>query len=78
MNRKIPGAILLSSAGIVLALGTAGAQIANALVLAGFLSGRQSGLTPPGPQSVYPHWLVIVTALALGAAGIRFLYGQRE
>lgn len=79
MNRKFVGAILLSSAGVVLTIGTVGAQIAYAIALAGFHA-RQilGGSIPPGPQDAYPHWLVIITALTLGATGISFLSKQEK
>jgi hypothetical protein len=76
MNRNIVGAIFLCTAGVVLTIGTVGAQVAYAVVQAGFFAGKMNGLVPPGPQAAYPHWLVIVTALVLGTLGIRFLRGQ--
>ena len=76
MNRKIVGAILLSAAGLVMAAGTVGAQIANAIVRAGFHAGAIGGVVPAGPGDAYPHWLVVMSALVLAATGGVFLRGR--
>jgi hypothetical protein len=74
MNRKLVGAILLSSAGFILAIGTVGAQVAYALVCAGFDAGQRSGLVPPSPIDAYPHGLIDIVSLVLGVIGLYFLF----
>ena len=74
MNRKLIGAILLSSAGLVLAVGTIGAQIAYAIVLGLFVAGGHGGRVPPSPIDAYPHGLIDIVSLVLGAIGLYFLF----
>ena len=74
MNRKIVGAILLSSAGIVLAVGTVGAQVAFAIVLGLFEAGGHGGSVPPSPIDAYPHGLIDIVTLVLGVVGLYFLF----
>jgi hypothetical protein len=78
MSDKILGVILVSAAAIVLALGTAGAQIAYAISEAGFHIGKITGVAPPTGQNVYPHWLVLAAALVLGAVGSVFLFRRDD
>ena len=78
MNHKIVGAILLSVAGFVAAVGTAGAQLANALVLAAFDLSKMGGNVPASPSEASPHWLVFVLAALLTASGLFFLFGKSK
>ena len=73
MNNKLLSAILLSSAGLVAAIGAVGAQIAYAIVLGGFYAGNMTGEVPTGPQGASPHWLVIVAIIILTILGLYFL-----
>jgi hypothetical protein len=70
MNNKSLGAILLSAAGLTAALGTAGAQIAYAIVLGAFYQARIGGETPPSPSHASPHPLVFVLVLILAITGL--------
>ena len=74
MDNKHTGALLLCAAGLVTAIGAAGAQIAAALVLGGFYAGNMSGEVPAGPESANLHWLVIVTTVVLAAIGLFYLF----
>jgi hypothetical protein len=74
MNNKIIGAILLSAAGLVAAIGTVGAQIANAIVLGGFYAGPMTGEVPPGPLQASPPWIVGAAILVLAGLGLYFLF----
>ena len=74
MNNKLLSAILLSSAGLVAAIGAVGAQIAYAIVLGGFYAGNITGAVPSGPQGASPHWLVIVATIVLAVLGLYFLF----
>jgi hypothetical protein len=74
MNNKIVGAILLSAAGVVAAIGAVGAQIASAIVLGQFYLSKVSGDVPPGPEHAMLHWSVIVATLALATAGLFSLF----
>lgn len=78
MNRRIVGAILLSAAGLILTVGAVGAQIANGIVRAGFEAAAKGGVVPAGPGDVYPHWLVVVSAVVLAATGGVFLGGRDQ
>jgi hypothetical protein len=79
MNNKLIGALLLSAAGLVAAIGAAGAQIAYAIVLGGFYAGAMTGVTPPGPEGAHLHWLVITAVIVLAISGLYFLFQpQRE
>ena len=73
MNNKLTGALLLSAAGLVTAIGAAGAQIAYAIVLYGFYAGNITGEVPPGPGDTSLHWLVITTVIVLAVFGLYFL-----
>jgi len=74
MNNKSIGAILLSAAGVVTAIASVGAQIANAIVLGLFKAGGHGGIVPAGPDEASLHWSVIVAILTLTAAGSVFLF----
>ena len=78
MKNKIVGAILLSVAGFVAALGTAGAQIANGIVLAAFHLAKIGGSNPPDPSAASPHWLVFVLTVILAASGLFFLFSRSK
>jgi hypothetical protein len=73
MNDRIAGSILLSASGLVVVLGIAGAQIAQAIVLAGFYAGNLAGAQPLTPQQASPHWIVVPSALVLAAVVLSFL-----
>ena len=74
MNNKLISVILLSTAGLVAAIGAVGAQIAYAIVLGGFYAGNMSGAVPTGPQGASLHWLVIVATIVLAVLGLYFLF----
>ncbi|MFL7868106.1 MAG: hypothetical protein AB8I58_04720 [Anaerolineales bacterium] len=78
MNNKLTGAILLGAAGLVGAIGAAGAQIAYAIVLGGFYAGTMTGVTPPGPAGARLHWLVIVAVIILAISGLFFLFRPKK
>jgi hypothetical protein len=78
MNNKLTGALLLSAAGLVAAIGTVGVQIAYALVLSGFYAGNMAGVTPPGPLGAHLHWLVDVAVIVLAVSGLFFLLHQKR
>ena len=78
MNNKLIGALLLSAAGLVAAIGAAGAQIAYAIVLGGFYAGTMTGLNPLGPEGAHLHWLVIAAVVVLAAAGLFFLFQPQK
>jgi|WetSurMetagenome_2_1015567.scaffolds.fasta_scaffold1348840_1 hypothetical protein len=73
MNKKLLGVILLSVSGLVIAIGTVGAQIAQAVILAGFYAGNHTGEVPLGPGSGSIHWIIFVSAAALALGGVYFL-----
>ena len=73
MNNKIAGSILLGFSGLVAAIGTAGTQIAYALVKAGFYAGKMTGENPPGYESTAPHWIIIVS-IGILALGVYMLF----
>ena len=77
MECRIVGAILLSAAGLVIAVGIVGAQIANGIVRAGFYA-ASGGIVPTGPEDAYPYWFVVVSALVLAATGGVFLVGRDQ
>ena len=74
MNNKIVGAILLSAAGVVAALGAIGAQIAFAIVEGQFYVSKMSGVVPPGPEHATLHWSVTIAVSLLTASGLLFLF----
>jgi hypothetical protein len=74
MNHKHTGAILLSAAGLTAAIGSIGARIANAIVLAGFFAGSMTGVNPPGLEEASLPWLVLVVVIILGVVGSYFLF----
>jgi hypothetical protein len=76
MNRKIIGAILLSAAGLVAAIGAVGAQIAFAICQSAIYHQGYGVSVPPVLGNVSLHWAVILTALVLGASGFFFLFGR--
>lgn len=78
MNRKIVGAILLSAAGLVLTFGVVGAQVANAVVRAGFHAGKLDVVMPAGPEAAHPHGLVLAATLVLGGIALYFLFGPED
>jgi hypothetical protein len=47
MNSKLTGSLLFGVAGLVAAIGAAGAQIAYDIVLGGFYAGNMTGVNPP-------------------------------
>ena len=79
MKNKTIGALLLSAAGLVAAIGAAGTQISSAIVLGGFYAGTMTGGNPPGPERARLHWLVIAVVIVLAVSGLVFLFlSQRE
>jgi hypothetical protein len=78
MNHKTAGAILLATAGLIVAIGAVGAQIANAIAEGLFYAGNKSGVVPPGPESASPHWMIIVAALILAATGFLLLLSRKS
>jgi hypothetical protein len=78
MNNKLIGALLLSAAGLVVAIGAAGAQIAYAIVLGGFFAGTMSGPNPPGPAGASLHWSVITAVIVLAVSGLYFLFQPKK
>lgn len=74
MNNKLAGALLLSAAGLTAAIGVAGTQIANAIVLGGFYAGNITGEVPPGPAGANLHWLVLSAVVVLAIIGLYFLF----
>jgi hypothetical protein len=74
LNNKLISAILLSAAGLVAAIGAAGAQIAYAIVLGGFYAGNMTGEVPTGPQGAGLHWLVIVATIVLAIFSLYFFF----
>lgn len=73
MNDKVVGAILLSAAGLVAAIGAVGSQIALAIVQGQFFVSKMPGGVP-GPEQVTLHPAVIIAALGLAAAGLFLLF----
>lgn len=73
MNNKRTGALLLGAAGLAAAVGAAGAQIANAIVLGGFYAGNMSGEVPPSPEGASLHWVVMTAVAALALLGLFYL-----
>jgi len=78
MGNKFTGALLLSAAGLVAAVGAAGAQIASAIVLGGFYAGNTTGEVPPGPSGANLHWLVISAVVVLAILGLFFLFRSQK
>lgn len=74
MKDKLSGAILLSTAGLTMAIGSIGARIANAIVLAGFYAGSMTGVNPPGPNEARLPWLVLAAGIILSVLGLYFLF----
>ena len=71
MYNKLVGAILLGSAGIVLAVGVVGSQMVNEIA-------RNTGQAADASWArsynrINPHWIVIVAATALAVSGIGFI-----
>jgi hypothetical protein len=77
-NNKIAGSILLSTAGLVAAIGAIGAQVAYAIVLSGFYAGALTGVNPPGPQDASLHWLVIAAVVVLAVSGLYLLFAPER
>jgi hypothetical protein len=73
VNDKIVGAILLAVAGLVVAIGAVGSQIADAIVLGQFFGAKIGGTAPTGPENAGLHIGVIVAALVLALTGLIFL-----
>jgi hypothetical protein len=78
MGNKFTGALLLSAAGLVAAIGVAGAQIASAIVLGGFYAGNMTGEVPSGPSGASLHWLVITAVIVLAVSGLYFLFQPKK
>ena len=78
MRNKIVGAILLSAAGFVAAVGTIGAQLSASIVLAAFHLAKIGGTTPPSPSDVSPHWLIFVLIAILTTSGLFFLFSRNK
>lgn len=78
MGNKFTGALLLSVASLVAAIGAVGAQIASAIVLGGFYAGNMTGEVPPGPSSANPHWSVITAVIVLVVSGLFFLFRSQK
>jgi phosphotransferase system glucose/maltose/N-acetylglucosamine-specific IIC component len=74
MQNQITGAILLSSAAGIVAIGVVGAQVANAIVLGQFYVAKMSGETPPSPSRGIPHPLILVAAGVLAVFAVYFLF----
>lgn len=74
MNSRQIGAFLLGISGLVAVIGVAAAQIAYAIVLAGFYAGNISGEVPAGPQNATLHWLVLTAVIILAALGLFYLF----
>jgi hypothetical protein len=73
MNNKLIGVIMLSVSGLVITIGIVGAQIAAAIILAGFYAGNHTGEVPSGAGFGSIHWIIIVSAIALAITGLFFL-----
>ena len=78
MNNKLISAILLSTAGLVAAIGAVGAQIAYAVVLGGFYAGNMTGAVPPGSQGASIHWSVITAMIVLAILGLYFFFAPSK
>ena len=78
MSNKIVGAILLSTAGLVAAVGAVGAQIAFAIVRGQFYLSKVTGEFPPGAEKATLHWTIVVTVALLAAPGLYFLFRDRR
>jgi hypothetical protein len=74
MNNRQIGAFLFGISGVVAAIGVAAAQVAHAIVLAGFYVGNRGGETPPGPQNANLHWLTLTAVIILAAVGLFYLF----
>ncbi len=74
MSRSIAGAILLSTSGIVAAIGAIGAQIAAAIVKGQFYARQMGGVIPPGPDEASLPWPVAVAAVGLAVVGVMLLF----
>jgi hypothetical protein len=74
MNEKIAGTILLSVAGLVVAIGGVGSQIAFAIVQGQFFAGGHGGINPPGPESATMPWATLAAAIVLAVAGLFCLF----
>lgn len=73
MDNKLKGVFLLCTAGMVTAIGTSAASIANAIVLGGFYAGTRTGLIPAGPQEAGLDKLLIFVIVVLVISGLCFL-----
>jgi hypothetical protein len=78
MNRKIIGAILLSAAGLVAAIGAVGAQVAFAICQSALYQAGVGQSVPPSLGGVALHWVVIVVVLVLAASGFFFLFCREK
>lgn len=76
MDNKFTGAVLLAAAGLVAAIGAAGAQIASAIVLGGFYAGNMTGEVPSGPSGASLHWSVIAAVIVLAVSGLVLLFRE--
>jgi hypothetical protein len=74
MGNKLIGVIFLCVSALLAVIGTIGAQIAYAIVLSGFYTAKLTGEVPSGPGAAEPHWIVIVSVIALASFGLFFLF----
>lgn len=77
-SAKISGAVLFGFAGLTAAVGIAGSQIANAIVLGGFFAGSRTGVVPPGPTEPQLYWIVIVAVVVLAVVGLYLLISPQK
>ena len=70
MHNKLAGAILLGSAGTVIAIGIGAAQIATAIQRASLTSKGVTAANPAHPGGVSADWITVVAAMALAVSGI--------
>ena len=78
MNRKLIGAILLSAAGLVTAIGAVGAQIALALCQSALYQAGVGRSDPPRLADASLHWAVILVALILVILALIFLFSREK
>lgn len=74
MNDKFAGAFLLGMAGLIVAIGAMGSQIADAIVLGQFYVSKTSGYVPTGPENAGLHLSIIIAAVVLSLTGIFLLF----
>jgi hypothetical protein len=76
MNNKAIGTTFIVTAAFMLALGVVGSQVSTAIVHAGFMSGRHTGMFPM-PQQASPDWIIVSSSSLLGLVGLIFLVSRR-